>query len=93
MKKVFFILLLAGSGHFSFSQQFHFEPVHYKGEGSTNIFTQLTQDHLGYIWIASSDSGFYRYGGTDFINCQHNDKNANSVSHNSTGWVISILIT
>jgi signal transduction histidine kinase/ligand-binding sensor domain-containing protein len=84
MKKLFLILLLVGSGHFTFSQQIHFEPVHYKGDGSANNFTMLTQDHLGYIWITSSESGIYRYDGTDFINFQHNNKNANTVASNYT---------
>ena len=47
----------------------------------------MTQDHLGYIWITSSDSGIYRYDGTDFVSFQHSNKNANTVASNFTSCI------
>ncbi len=84
MHKLSLILLLTTCGHLGFSQQILFDPVHYNGETSANTFFGMTQDHLGYIWITSSDSGIYRYDGTDFVNFQHSDRNTNTVGSNAT---------
>ena len=83
MRKLALIFLFTTCGHLVIAQQIHFDPVHYKGETSTTIFNGMTQDRLGYIWITSSDSGIYRYDGTDFISFQHNNKNTNTVASNS----------
>ena len=61
MKKLFITLLPAGSGHFTFSQQIRFEPIHYKIEGSTNIFTAMIQDNQGYIWLGTGSHGIDRF--------------------------------
>ena len=87
MRKSTLICLITACGHLVFSQQFHFDPVHYKGENSANTFYGMTQDRLGYIWITSSDSGIYRYDGTDFVSFRHSNKNANTVASNSTNYI------
>jgi signal transduction histidine kinase/ligand-binding sensor domain-containing protein len=84
MRKLALIFLLITCGQLVFSQQIHFDPVHYKGESSPNTFSGMTQDRLGYIWITSSDSGICRYDGTDFVSFQHSNKNSNTVASNST---------
>jgi signal transduction histidine kinase/ligand-binding sensor domain-containing protein len=63
-----------------FSQQIIFNKIQYKPEKFINGFINLTQDHLGYIWLTSGNAGLYRYDGTEFVNYEHNDTNSNSLA-------------
>jgi signal transduction histidine kinase/ligand-binding sensor domain-containing protein len=88
-RRFLFIAFILLSFHkYTHAQQISFTPIYYKLEKSIS-FLGITQDPLGYIWISSKGSGIYRYDGREFINFQHNDSNANSLSANWTECILA----
>ena len=73
----------------SFGNQGKDLPLHYKfnridhEEGLMNSrILDITQDSLGYIWIATSD-GLYRYDGLHCKAFYHQEKDTNSITNNN----------
>jgi signal transduction histidine kinase/ligand-binding sensor domain-containing protein len=62
-----------------FSQQISFNQIIYNSGKTITGFRGITQDHLGFIWLASRREGIYRYDGTEFVNFIHSDSNVNSL--------------
>ncbi|HEY4965978.1 MAG TPA: hypothetical protein VII28_06240, partial [Puia sp.] len=94
MRKLSLIGLIVACGHFVFAQQIIFNRIQYKLDKTISTFTSITQDHLGYIWLTASSGGLYRYDGTEFVNYEHNDTNANSLVSDRAEclWVDSLNV-
>lgn len=59
----------------------NFEYLNTEDGLSNNYVTDLVQDSLGYIWIATMD-GLNRYNGTEFLNLKNETDTINSLHYN-----------
>ena len=50
------------------------------GLSNSNVFS-ITQDHQGFIWVATSD-GLNRFDGNNFVTYRYNATNKNSIANN-----------
>lgn len=71
------------SAQVSSSNQTRFEWLDKKEGLSSNTVYAITQDHLGFVWMATSD-GLNRFDGVDLKVFRHNPQDSSSLSTNHT---------
>jgi Signal transduction histidine kinase len=66
--------------------QFRFKHINVEQGLSQNWIHAITQDHLGYIWIAT-DNGLNKYDGTNITSYLHNASDSTSIDSNTVNAI------